>query len=140
MWQLALPFATGLLSALGADRRNQAMKAQNKAEAEKTRYSAWSGLGGGQINNQYADPLMSGIGGGLQGASAVQALGMGAPSPTGGTEQMVARDGSNLLGGQDLAAQLGQGMDQFSFNPYSKKLAGSAWAGLPQLQMPTYLE
>lgn len=73
MW--ALPLATGALSAIGASNKNDQMRRANKAAAEQTRYSAWSGLGQGQINNNYADPLMAGLGGGLQGASFLQGIG-----------------------------------------------------------------
>lgn len=72
MWNLLIPAGMAVLSAKQAEARNEQQKAQNLAQAEKTRYSAWSGLGGGQINNSYADPLMSGLGGGLQGLSFMQ--------------------------------------------------------------------
>lgn len=67
MWWF--PLATGALSAVAADKKNRQMQANNKAQAEQTRYSTWSGMGAGQINNQYADPLTAGLGGGLQGAA-----------------------------------------------------------------------
>lgn len=105
LWML--PLATGALSAVAADKKNRQMEAQNKAQAEQTRYSAWSGLGGGQINNQYADPLAAGLGGGLQGAAFWQGLKEAPVAPTAAaSEPMTA--GQSYLGGNQMAQNLGQ--------------------------------
>ncbi|MBX3017975.1 MAG: hypothetical protein KF767_08805 [Bdellovibrionaceae bacterium] len=81
-----LPLILGGVSALAsyknAQNKNDQMQKANQAAAEQTRYSAWSGLGQGQINNQYADPLTSAIGGGLQGAAFGQSLGSLGAKPT----------------------------------------------------------
>lgn len=65
----------GLVSAKNADLRNEQQKAQNLANAAQTRYSAWSGLGAGQINNAYQNPFAQALSGGLQGAAFMQAMG-----------------------------------------------------------------
>lgn len=64
----------GLVSARNADMRNEQQKAQNLANAAQTRYSAWSGLGAGQINNAYQNPFAQALSGGLQGAAFMQAM------------------------------------------------------------------
>lgn len=77
MVQFLIPLAMGGLSYANQKAQNKAKEAQNLAEAEKTRYSAWSGLGGGSIDNQYGSPFMAGVGGALQGAALGQGGGSG---------------------------------------------------------------
>lgn len=72
---LALGGVSALMSYQNAQNKNDQMRKQNMAQTEQTRYSPWSGMAAGQINNQYADPLTAAIGGGLQGAAAGQTLG-----------------------------------------------------------------
>lgn len=74
MWNYLVPAAMGLVSARNADMRNEQQKAQNLANAAQTRYSAWSGLGAGQINNAYQNPFAQALSGGLQGAAFMQAM------------------------------------------------------------------
>lgn len=111
MWNFLVPAAMGLLSAKNAEQKNEQMKAQNLANAAQTRYSAWSGLGGGQINNNYANPFAQGLSGGLQGAAFMQAFG-GQPDQ----QQPQQLDQEQL-----------QGMNTMNMNP---QLYGSKWGSL----------
>ena len=111
MWNYLVPAAMGLISAKNADMRNEQLKAQNLANAAQTRYSAWSGLGGGQINNAYQNPFAQALSGGLQGMAFMQAMdGMKKP------QEMPMQDE------QELAAIMGN--SSMNQNP---QLYGSQW-------------
>lgn len=70
-----IPAATALLGAAKSNESNRARKANNEAAAAQTRYSSWSGLGPGQIDTRFDNPLMGGISGAIGGLGAMQALG-----------------------------------------------------------------
>ena len=111
MWNYLVPAAMGLVSARNADMRNEQQKAQNLANAAQTRYSAWSGLGAGQINNAYQNPFAQALSGGLQGAAFMQAMnGMQKP------QAMPMQDE------QELAQMMGN--SSMNQNP---QLYGSQW-------------
>lgn len=121
-----LPLALGGLSAAmgyqNAQNKNDQMRKQNQAAATQTQYSPWSGMGQGQINNQYSDPMMSAIGSGLQGAAAGQSLGSAFGGGGGASKLAGAADaapmqyaGQNYLGGQDMAQQLGGQQSPWNF-------------------------
>lgn len=112
MWNFLVPAAMGLLSAKNAEQKNEQMKAQNLANAAQTRYSAWSGLGGGQINNSYANPFAQALSGGLQGAAFMQAMNQnGQQNPMQTQEDQM-----------DM-----QGMTSMNMNP---QLYGSKWGSI----------
>ena len=77
MWNFAIPAAMALMGANNAQRKADAQRQNNKLEAEKHKYSPWTGVTG-KIDNSYApSALEGGLAGGLSGAAAVQGLGLG---------------------------------------------------------------
>ncbi|MCA6565610.1 MAG: hypothetical protein ACK5UJ_02290 [Pseudobdellovibrionaceae bacterium] len=102
MYQFLIPMAMGLMNAQATKKKNEQMKQQNLAEAEKTRYSAWSGLGPGQINNNYGDPFSAGVSGALQGLAVNQAVGQ-------------AGGWGSLLGQEEQANQLAMNLGNNKF-------------------------
>lgn len=112
MWW-ALPLATSILGAQSAQRKQDAQDRMNKAAAEQTRYSAWTDMGPGRIQTGAPGALEGAISGGVQGLGIAQGFGMGggsAPAPGG----MPAQGGS-MLGGDQMAQQMGQGMNSWDF-------------------------
>lgn len=113
MWW-ALPLATSFLGARSAQRKQDQQDAMNKAAAEQTRYSAWTDMGPGRIQTGAPSALEGAIGGGVQGLGIAQGLGMGGgaqPAPGG----MPAQGTGSMLGGDQMAQQMGQGMDTWGF-------------------------
>lgn len=108
----ALPLITTALSAYmahkGAENQNDNIKAANRAAAAQTKYSAWSGLGQGKTQHNFADPGSAAIGGGIQGYAAGQSMANG----MGGTQ---APEGT-MMAGQGYDAQ--NPMPQQGVNPW----------------------
>lgn len=72
MWW-AIPLATTALGMMSAERKADQQRKNNLAAAEQTRYSAWSGLGGGKLDNSYTPSgLEGGLAGGIQGLGIMQ--------------------------------------------------------------------
>jgi len=110
MWfALGAAGLNAVLQGQAAKRRNEQMKSQNMAAAEQTRYSPWSGMGGGQINTNYEDPNMKARAGGIQGAAAAQGLQKGFNEINAAPKaEMPSFGGGSMLGGQEMAQQMGQ--------------------------------
>lgn len=82
---------TALMSMMQAQQQQKNQRAQNLAAAEQTRYSPWTNLGAGQIEVSGQNPVLAGVGGGLQGA--VAGYGM--------KQNKMAADRSNAQAEQD---------------------------------------
>lgn len=74
MWQLLIPAASALMSANQASNKQAQQERYNKAQAETTRYSPWTGMKG-QLDTSYSpSALEGGLAGGLQGLGMWQSL------------------------------------------------------------------
>lgn len=77
MWgTIALMGAQALLGANQAKRQQEATKQQNLAEAEKTRYSPWTGQHGNIQTYKGPDAMSGAIGGAIGGLASAQGLGL----------------------------------------------------------------
>lgn len=117
-----VPIALAAYGAIsGANRaraQKRAQEEQNKAAAEQTMYSPWTGMGAGQANYS-ATPgaLDQGVGGAMQGYmmgsmfNQANAPKTGATDASGGTTPNTADAAKNDLG-QDYGTSMGGAMNQ----------------------------
>jgi len=87
MWW-AIPLATTVMGMDKARRQADAKESYNKAQAELTKYSPWTGMRG-QIDTSYSPTMLEGgLQGGIQGMGMMQAgqsaFGGAAAAPAGG--------------------------------------------------------
>lgn len=81
MWQFLIPAATAALGAQRAQRQADQKERFNKAQAEITKYSPWTGMRG-QLDSSYSpSSFEGGLAGGLQGLGMAQGFGMFANKP-----------------------------------------------------------
>lgn len=73
MWML--PVGMAALGAIQGENKRQKEKAMNLAAAEQTRYSPWTGMGLGQLQNSGSGALGGALQGGLSGAMMAQSFG-----------------------------------------------------------------
>lgn len=108
-----IPAATAAIGAMSAKNRNDNIESANKANAEITRYSPWTGMQG-QIQAKGPSMMEGAFAGGLQGLGMAQGMGFGGGAPSAGAPAggMMAGGGSPL-GGQDMSAQLGMQGNMF---------------------------
>lgn len=100
--------ASAIMGARQAREQQKAQKAQNMAEATKTEFSPWTGMGAGQIKTGGPSAEMGALQGALGGAMMGQQFGgLGAAKPTtdagqgmsafGSPEEAMLNSGANML-------------------------------------------
>lgn len=115
-WQVGLAVANALAKGNQAKNMREQQKNHNLAQAEQTRYSPWSKMGAGQLDNRYNPTETEGlVSGGIQGLGIAQGLkGLG-----GGEQSMWNADQSNNM--KALNAQDQSNPYQFGENVYGSK-------------------
>ncbi len=124
-WVVTAMAGSALMGGINAKRRGDKQDAYNRGQAEATRYGFATG-NTGHPDNSYTPSMAEGaFSGAVQGAGMANSI----KNAFGSQLSNVAPDGGNMLGGQDMAAQMGQdaqmpGMQQ---SPWTQMLRPSIY-------------